>query len=82
VLLALDIGATVTGEGVEEVAELDILSSLGVDYAQGYLLARPTTDPTSWQSWTDRDWLPGHRLASQPNLASAAKSSGFAPPRR
>jgi PAS domain S-box-containing protein len=82
VLLALDIGATVTGEGVEEAAELDILSTLGVDYAQGYLLARPTTDPTSWQSWTDRNWLPSQRLPSQPTLASAAKSSGFAPPRR
>jgi PAS domain S-box-containing protein len=82
VLLARDIGATVTGEGVEEVAELDILSTLGVDHVQGYLLARPTTDPTSWQSWTDRNWLPGRVLAAQPNLVLAAKGSGFAPPHR
>ncbi|MDX6221359.1 MAG: hypothetical protein QOD91_413 [Frankiales bacterium] len=58
VLLAMDIGATVTGEGVEEAAELDILATLGVDCAQGYLLARPTLDAASWGSWVGRSWLP------------------------
>ncbi|MDX6255225.1 MAG: hypothetical protein QOJ11_1559, partial [Frankiales bacterium] len=50
------IGATVTGEGVETPAELATLLDLGVDAAQGYLIARPTTDPTDWYTWPDRNW--------------------------
>ncbi len=57
VLLALEIGATVTGEGVEEEHQLEALASLGVDHAQGYFLAQPTTDPDQWASWFDREWL-------------------------
>ncbi|MDX6254625.1 MAG: hypothetical protein QOJ11_959 [Frankiales bacterium] len=57
VLLALDIGATVTGEGVETPAELATLVELGVDAAQGYLLARPTTDPGSWRAWPAASWI-------------------------
>lgn len=57
VLLALEIGATVTGEGVEEKHQVDALASLGVDYAQGYLLACPSTDPDQWVGWFDREWL-------------------------
>ncbi|MDX6208478.1 MAG: hypothetical protein QOE24_869 [Frankiales bacterium] len=56
VLLAIDIGATVTGEGVEEIAELDILATLGVGYAQGFFLARPTVDPAAWKRWADQTW--------------------------
>lgn len=64
VLLALDIGATVTGEGVETPAELDTLVELGVDGAQGYLLARPTTDATTWADWSVRNWT---RPVSEPD---------------
>ena len=56
VLLALEIGATVTGEGVETSAQLSALSTLGVDQAQGYLLARPSTDSADWASWWHRRW--------------------------
>lgn len=41
VLLAQAIGAKVIAEGVEREAELELLTELGCDYAQGYLLARP-----------------------------------------
>lgn len=51
VLMALEMGATVTGEGVETTAELDTLVSLGVDHAQGYLLGRPTLDHADWGCW-------------------------------
>lgn len=44
VALARDIDAMVIGEGVEEVADLQVLCELGVDAAQGYLLARPSLD--------------------------------------
>jgi EAL domain-containing protein (putative c-di-GMP-specific phosphodiesterase class I) len=56
VLLAIDIGATVTGEGVEEIAELDILATLGVGYAQGFFLGRPTVVPAAWKRWADQTW--------------------------
>jgi EAL domain-containing protein (putative c-di-GMP-specific phosphodiesterase class I) len=72
VLLAMDIGATVTGEGVEEAAELDILATLGVDCAQGYLLARPTLDAASWGSWAERTWLPGGTPAPRAQRPRAA----------
>jgi EAL domain-containing protein (putative c-di-GMP-specific phosphodiesterase class I) len=58
VLLALDIGASVTGEGVETPAELSTLIDLGVDAAQGYLLCRPTADPESWRTWPAATWVP------------------------
>jgi EAL domain-containing protein (putative c-di-GMP-specific phosphodiesterase class I) len=58
VLLALDIGASVTGEGVETDTQKDTLATLGVDQAQGYLLDRPTTDHNVWQRWWSRSWAP------------------------
>ena len=57
VLLAYDVGATVTGEGVETTGQLDALTSLAVDQAQGYLLSRPNTDPAVWGRWWARNLL-------------------------
>lgn len=51
VLLALELGATVTGEGIETLAQLEALTTLGVDHGQGYLLARPTIDRGQWSRW-------------------------------
>jgi PAS domain S-box-containing protein len=56
VLLGLELGASVTGEGVETQEELDTLLSLGVEDVQGYFLARPDTGPATWQSWANRSW--------------------------
>jgi len=41
VTFAAATGAEVIAEGVETVEELDCLRDLGIDYAQGYYLARP-----------------------------------------
>ena len=57
VLLAIDLGASVTAEGVETASELETLQTLGVDDVQGYLLAHPSADPTRWQRWWSRNWL-------------------------
>lgn len=38
---AHEIGSLIVAEGVEEASELDTLGQLGVDFAQGYYLARP-----------------------------------------
>lgn len=51
VLLALELGASVTGEGIETLGQLESLTTLGVDQGQGYLLARPTTDRAQWAAW-------------------------------
>ncbi|MEX2288710.1 MAG: EAL domain-containing protein [Mycobacteriales bacterium] len=51
VLLALDFGACLIAEGVETAADLDVLSSLGVDAAQGYLIGRPSTDRAQLNRW-------------------------------
>jgi EAL domain-containing protein (putative c-di-GMP-specific phosphodiesterase class I) len=55
VSLARDIGASVVAEGVEQAADLDAVRGLGIGAAQGYLLARPSTDRdqlSAWQSGT------------------------------
>jgi EAL domain-containing protein (putative c-di-GMP-specific phosphodiesterase class I)/DNA-binding NarL/FixJ family response regulator len=41
VTFATEIGSSIVGEGVESTAELDMLRSLGAEYAQGYHLGRP-----------------------------------------
>jgi EAL domain-containing protein (putative c-di-GMP-specific phosphodiesterase class I) len=51
VALAADLGACVVAEGVELAAELDTVRQLGVEAAQGYLLARPSTDREELASW-------------------------------
>jgi EAL domain-containing protein (putative c-di-GMP-specific phosphodiesterase class I) len=77
VLLALDVRATVTGEGVETAAQLETLKTLGVDQAQGYLLARPTTDADTWQEW----WTRGHDPSGTGTVAGAVDWSPPARPR-
>jgi EAL domain-containing protein (putative c-di-GMP-specific phosphodiesterase class I) len=57
VLLALELDASITAEGVETRAELDAVAELGVDHAQGYFLARPDTLVSTWDSWTGRRWV-------------------------
>ena len=51
VLLALELGAGVTGEGIETLGQLEALETLGVDHGQGYLIARPTIDRDQWATW-------------------------------
>jgi PAS domain S-box-containing protein len=41
VALAKDFGVQTVGEGVEDAETLELLASLGVDYAQGFHIARP-----------------------------------------
>jgi PAS domain S-box-containing protein len=56
VLLALELGAAVTGEGVETAGELEALRLLGVDQAQGFHLGRPTVSKATWSTWPQRRW--------------------------
>ena len=43
--LAVGVGCKTIAEGVETVAELQLVRSLGIDFAQGYLLGRPHPQP-------------------------------------
>jgi EAL domain-containing protein (putative c-di-GMP-specific phosphodiesterase class I) len=56
VTAARGFGASVLGEGIERMEEFRYLESLGVDYAQGYLFAKPEPLPqrVDWSaaSWT------------------------------
>jgi EAL domain-containing protein (putative c-di-GMP-specific phosphodiesterase class I) len=65
VLLALELDACVTAEGVQSSGEAEVLASLGVDRGQGFGLQPPTAHARDWLSWADRRWLeaggPGHR---------------------
>jgi EAL domain-containing protein (putative c-di-GMP-specific phosphodiesterase class I) len=52
VALAADLGATVVAEGVETVTDLDAVRDLGIGAVQGFLLARPSTDPGVLAEWS------------------------------
>jgi EAL domain-containing protein (putative c-di-GMP-specific phosphodiesterase class I) len=49
--LARDIGAAVIAEGVEKESDLATIRELEIDAAQGYLLARPSTDHDCIARW-------------------------------
>jgi EAL domain-containing protein (putative c-di-GMP-specific phosphodiesterase class I) len=38
---AVDVGASITAEGIETQAELDALRTLGIRYGQGFFIAEP-----------------------------------------
>jgi EAL domain-containing protein (putative c-di-GMP-specific phosphodiesterase class I) len=57
VFFALESGGLVLAEGIENVAELDTLVTLGVDGAQGFFLGRPSTDPATHESWASQRCL-------------------------
>jgi EAL domain-containing protein (putative c-di-GMP-specific phosphodiesterase class I) len=48
---ALQSDAIVVGEGVETMAEMQMLRTLGVCTVQGFYLGRPTTCVDDWQTW-------------------------------
>lgn len=71
--LCRELGAHVVAEGVETPAELQCLQSLGVDFVQGYLLARPANPPPAIQ-WPESVPLPG------PERRVAKSDRRLAPP--
>jgi EAL domain-containing protein (putative c-di-GMP-specific phosphodiesterase class I) len=76
VLLALDIGAYVIAEGVERADDLEAIRDLGVDAAQGYLLARPTKDRKAlarWQKFGQQLPRPVHSPAAANGLVVSAR---------
>ncbi len=72
VLLAMDLGASVVAEGVEQLDDLAAVTDLGVDAVQGYLLGRPTTDRDAVRSWTQPWELGALRRSASPSSSRAA----------
>ena len=58
------IGADLAGEGIERVADLEMLRSLGVTYGQGWMLGRPASAPQPARH------VPGH-----PTPSAAARAA-------
>jgi EAL domain-containing protein (putative c-di-GMP-specific phosphodiesterase class I) len=83
--LCKELGARVVAEGIETIDELRCVRDLGVDYAQGYLLARPATPPpeVAWP-FEVAERTPTPRFGPPPpparGAAIAAKSVTRAPP--
>ncbi|HTV23802.1 MAG TPA: EAL domain-containing protein [Polyangiaceae bacterium] len=66
--LCHELGAGVVAEGIETAQELACLQDLGIDYAQGYLIARPANPPppVGWERGLE---------ASLPELTRTGKRS-------
>lgn len=56
------IGARIIAEGIERPEELSYFAALGAEYGQGYLLARPSHQPTQLRTLD----LPGINLSEPP----------------
>ena len=64
VRLAHSLGSQVVGEGLEQEADLQVLASLNVEMAQGYLYAHPAEVPPHAQRVASRDESPARTTRS------------------
>lgn len=64
--VAETLGADLVGEGVEDVDDLRMLRELGISYAQGFLLARPTSEIVTTISDQVREAMHGHTVPVPP----------------
>lgn len=78
VSFARRIGAHLLAEGIERRADLSILSSLGVELGQGYLLGRPAAEPAAPRRI---DRLGRKRARGAPTATDAAAGAARVPSR-
>lgn len=64
--VAETLGADLVGEGVEDADDLRMLRELGIAYAQGFLLGRPTTETVITVSEAAREAMRGHGVPVPP----------------
>ncbi len=81
VQMCKELGALVVGEGVETVDELRCLRDLGVEYVQGYLLARPAAPPPA-HVWPFEAATPAPARRRQPPPLPPRKQVTSPPSRR
>jgi EAL domain-containing protein (putative c-di-GMP-specific phosphodiesterase class I) len=65
-MFALQSGAALVAEGVETLGELESLRMLGIDHAQGFLIARPSTNAQDWANWQAPKVPPPTRTTERP----------------
>ena len=70
VMLAHNLGLKVVAEGVETVAQFDLLRRLGADYAQGYLFSKPAD-----QSTIGKFLASNHNASNRGGTARAASTT-------
>jgi EAL domain-containing protein (putative c-di-GMP-specific phosphodiesterase class I) len=75
-----ELGARVVAEGVETVDELSCVCDLGVDFVQGYLLARPGLPPPAHAWPLAKKAEPASSRKAPPPLPRGARKS-LRPPR-
>lgn len=74
VMYSLESAAVIVGEGVETTAEYHALGDLGVNAAQGYLLGRPSINPTTGSGQFRTEPETGSRSTSGKRAVSPACS--------
>ena len=68
--LAESLDALVIAEGIETTGQLAAITNLGITHAQGYLLARPSSDPHDWARW-QQPWTQFRSAAGRTRLEVA-----------
>jgi EAL domain-containing protein (putative c-di-GMP-specific phosphodiesterase class I) len=84
VRLCADLGARVVAEGIEETEELACVMDCGVQFAQGYLIAKPATDlpgisEAAARVMTMRSDLPPATKSSRPGPVELGRIRKHAP---
>jgi EAL domain-containing protein (putative c-di-GMP-specific phosphodiesterase class I)/GGDEF domain-containing protein len=71
--IAENCGAALVAEGIENEADLRVLSNLGVTYGQGYLIAHPSARPATIVPAAVRACLENREIAVYPDMKSLAR---------
>lgn len=72
IVMAHKLGLQVIAEGIETQQQLDLLTSAGCDYGQGYLFSKPL--PAAEFTLLFEAALPSAQVAIQPSIRSATRS--------
>lgn len=70
--IGLNCGSALVAEGIEDVADLKVIRDLGVQYVQGYLIARPSAQPSARVDERLLQALDPRSIAVYPQLGSLA----------
>ncbi|MFT3786871.1 MAG: EAL domain-containing protein [Tepidisphaeraceae bacterium] len=72
ITLARDLGMELIAEGVESLDQVALLQTLGCEFAQGYLFARPSSVDRFVALAQNRTWLGPIQSGGEPSLTVAA----------
>jgi EAL domain-containing protein (putative c-di-GMP-specific phosphodiesterase class I) len=66
--IAIRCETELVAEGVEDIADFRVLRDLGISYAQGHLIERPSKEPNTIASPASAGFLLNAQLAAQPRV--------------